>query len=61
MADEIVRAGELKSQREALKRKTRMEAKKEREEMLRRQAALEAEIGALYPMPRKIRRFFKEL
>lgn len=61
LADEIVRAGELKSQREALKRKTRMEAKKEREEMLRRQAALEAEIGALYPMPRIIRRFFKEL
>ena len=61
LADEIVRAGELKSQREALKRKIRMEAKKEREEMLRRQAALEAEIGALYPMPRIIRRFFKEL
>ena len=61
LADEIVRAGELKSQREALKRKTRMEAKKEREEMLRRQAALEAEIGALYLMPRIIRRFFKEL
>ena len=61
LADEIVRAGELKSQREALKRKTRMEAKKEREEMLRRQAALEAEIDALYPMPRRIRRFSKEL
>ena len=61
LADEIVRAGELKSQREAFKRKTRMEAKKEREEMLRRQAALEAEIDALYPMPRRIRRFSKEL
>lgn len=61
LADEIVRAGKLKSQREAFKRKTRMEAKKESEEMLRRQAALEAEIDALYPMPRRIRRFSKEL
>lgn len=61
LADEIVRAGELKSQREAIKRKTRMEAKKEREEILRRQAMLEAEIDALYPMPRRIRRFSKEL
>lgn len=61
LADEIVRAGELKSQREAFKRKTRMEAKMEREEILRRQAKLEAEIDALYPMPRRIRRFSKEL
>ena len=61
LADEIVRAGELKSQREAFKRKTRIEAKMEREEILRRQAMLEAEIDALYPMPRKIRRFSKEL
>ena len=36
LADEIVRVGELKSRREALKRKTRMEAKMEREEILRR-------------------------
>ena len=55
MADEIVRAGELKSQREAFKRKTRMEAKKEREEMLRRQAKLEAEIDALFPIPKRIK------
>ena len=55
LADEIVRAGELKSQREAFKRKTRMEAKMEREEILRRQAMLEAEIDALYPIPRRIK------
>ena len=61
LADEIVRVGELKSRREALKRKTRMEAKMEREEILRRQAMLEAEIDALYPMLRRIRRFSKEL
>ena len=55
LADEIVRAGELKSRREALKRKTRMEAKMEREEMLRRQAKLEAEIDALFPIPKRIK------
>jgi len=55
LADEIVLAGEVKRQREALKRKTRMEAKREREEMLRRQAALEAEINSLYPIPRRIK------
>ena len=55
LAGDIVLAGELKSRREALKRKTRMEAKMEREEMLRRQAMLEAEIDALYPIPRRIK------
>ena len=55
LADEIIRAGEVKSQYEALKRKTRMEAKREREEMLRRQAQLEAEIDALFPIPKRIK------
>ena len=55
LADEIIRAGEVKSQSEALKRKTRMEAKREREEMLRRQAMLEAEIDALFPIPKRVK------
>ena len=55
LAAEIVRAGEVKSQRETEKRKTRMEAMKVREEILRRQAMLEAEIDALYPIPRNIK------
>lgn len=55
LACEIVRAGELKGQREALKRKTRMEAMREREEMLRRQAQLEEEIDALFPIPKRIK------
>ena len=55
LADEIIRAGEVKSQSEALNRKTRMEAKREREEMLRRQAKLEAEIDALFPIPKRIK------
>ena len=55
LAAEIVLAGKVKSQRETEKRKTRMETKRDREEMLRRQAMLEAEIDALYPIPGKIK------
>ncbi len=55
LAGEIIRAGDVKRQREALKKKTRMEAKREREEMLKRQAMLEAEIDALYRIPRRIK------
>ena len=55
LAAEIVWAGTVKSQRETEKRKTRMETKRDREEMLRRQAMLEAEIDALYPIPGKIK------
>ena len=55
LADEIVRAGEIKSQCDALKKKTRMETKKERKEMLRRQEKLEAEIDALFPIPKRIK------
>ena len=55
LAAEIVWAGKVKSQRETEKRKTRMETKRYREEMLRRQAMLEAEIDALYPIPGKIK------
>ena len=55
LADEIIKAGEVKNQYEALKRKTRMEAKREREEMLRRQAKLEAEIDALFPIPKRVK------
>ena len=54
LADEIVRAGDVKSQRETEKRKTRMEAMKVREEILRRQAMLEAEIDAFSLPPRAI-------
>ena len=45
---EIVRAGETKRQREESRRLSRMEMKKMREEKLRRQARLEAEIKAIY-------------
>ena len=60
LADEIRRAGELRREREACKRQSRLEARREREAMLARQAALEAEIDALYPIPKRIRKASKE-
>ena len=51
---EIVRAGEVNSQRETEKIKTKMEAMKEREEILRRHVMLEAEIEAFSLPPRAI-------
>ena len=60
LADEIRRAGELRREREASKRQSRLEARRERDAMLERQAALEAEIDALYPIPKRIRKASKE-
>lgn len=60
LADEIRRAGELRREREACKRQSRLEARHEREAMLARQAALEAEIDALYPIPKRIKKESKE-
>ena len=60
LADEIRRAGELRREREACKRQSRLEARREREAMLARQAALEAEIDALYPIPKRIKKASKE-
>lgn len=60
LADEIRRAGELRREREACKRQSRLEARREREAMLERQTALEAEIDALYPIPKRIKKASKE-
>lgn len=38
------------------KRQSRVLTRKDREEQLRRQAALETEIDLLYPIPKRIRR-----
>ena len=60
LADEIRKAGELRREREACKRQSRLEARREREAMLERHAALEAEINALYPIPKRIKKASKE-
>ena len=56
LAEEIRRAYETKRIKDRDKRQSRVLARKEREEVLRRQAALETEIDLLYPIPKRIRR-----
>lgn len=60
LAEEIRRAGETGTERTENKRRSRLQARKEREEMLRRQAALEAELDSMYRVPRKIRKVSKD-
>ena len=55
LAEEIRCAGEVKRIKDMNKRQSRAAARREREELLRRQAKLEAEIHQLYPIPRRIR------
>lgn len=56
LADEIRKAVERKQENEAQRRRNRLDTKNEREKMLRRQAELEEEINALYPIPKRIRK-----
>ena len=60
LAEEIRSAGELKRQKEARRRLSRAAAKREREQMLERQAALEEEIKRMFPQPQKIKIASKE-
>lgn len=57
LVEEIRNAGEIKKSKEGDKRQSRTSARREREEFLRRQAELEAEINVLYPIPKMIRNF----
>ncbi len=56
LAEEICSAGALKRIKDQEERQSRTLAKMHREELLRRQAALETEIDLLYPIPKRIRR-----
>ena len=60
LAEEISSAGELKRQKEARRRLSRAAAKREREQMLERQAALEEEIKRMFPIPQRIKIASKE-
>ena len=55
LAEEIRRAYETKRIKDRDKRQSRVFARKEREELLRRQAKLEAEIYSLYPIPKRVK------
>jgi DNA mismatch endonuclease (patch repair protein) len=56
LASEITDAGESKRRREESRKQSHAEMKRLREEMLQRQASLEAEVEDLYPIPRRIKR-----
>ncbi|MDE6148103.1 MAG: very short patch repair endonuclease [Bacteroidales bacterium] len=56
---EIAESTLLRSTRSEMREKTRTEMKMEQEEIMRRQAALEAEIDRIYPLPAKIRQLSK--
>ena len=55
LAEDIRKAGEMKMQQKRTRHISRTAAKKEREEMLQRQARLEEEIKRRFPIPLKIR------
>ena len=55
LAEEIRRAYEAKRIKDRDKRQSRVLARKEREELLQRQAKLEAEIYSLYPIPKRVK------
>ena len=56
LVSEIRTAGERTRTREESQKRSRLEIRRLREEILQRQAQLEAEVEALYPIPRKVRR-----
>ena len=60
LAEEIRSSGELKKQKEDKRKLSRAAAKREREQMLERQAALEKEIKSIYKLSRKISAISKE-
>ena len=56
LADEIRTAGRVMDDRKKQKKASAAALKKEREQMLERQARLEAELDAMFPIPKRIRK-----
>ena len=55
LAEEIRNVGEVKRVKDINKRQSRAAARREREELLRKQAELEAEVNALHPVPKRVK------
>lgn len=55
LAEEIHKAGVALLERKALYKSNRLEAQRKARELLERQVLLEAEIDALYPIPKKVK------
>ena len=60
LADKILSAGALKRQKEDQRRLSRAAARREREQMLERQTALEEEIKRMFPIPQRVKIASKE-
>ena len=60
LAEEIRSSGELKKQKEDRRRLSRAAAKRERELLLERQAALEKELKRMFPIPQRVKIASKE-
>jgi DNA mismatch endonuclease (patch repair protein) len=56
LADEIRTAGRVMDERKMQKKANAAALKKEREQILERQARLEAELDAMFPIPKRIRK-----
>ena len=56
LAEEIRTAGRVMDERKKQKKASAAALKKEREQMLERQARLEAELDAMFPIPKRIRK-----
>ena len=56
LADEIRTAGRVMDERKKQKKASAAALKKEREQMLERQARLEAELDTMFPIPKRIRK-----
>lgn len=55
LAEEIRYAGAIKKIKERQRKRSRVEVRREREVLLRKQAILEAEIKSLYPIPKRVK------
>ena len=55
LTEDIRYAGEVKRVKDMNKRQSRVTARREREELLRKQAELETEINSLYPIPKRVK------
>ena len=60
LAKEIRYAGDLKKDKEIFKRQSKAAVRREREEFIRRQTELEAELDAIYAIPKRVRNESKE-
>lgn len=60
LVEEIRYVGDIKKDKEIFKRQSKAAVRREREEFIRRQTELEAELDAIYAIPKRVRNESKE-